>query len=331
MKDKIETSMDQANGNQGSQPNNYFEENEQPETSINKEMEKDNTLLALRDRLLESKSKKPQNQAIDVQYKTPEEFADAITQESNLGQTVGIKQLHQLDKVIAQNNQILTLGQPQQKTILSTPPIIKQQPTQIYIIPPQQQMGQMYINNGQSFPNFMGQLQQTITPNHGPVQTININQPQTKVLNISSNNQPEQQGILQSNINNIQAYHYADQSPIPIQQHNSYMIINPTLQQQQQQIGGYQMVQPIYYIVPQNYSPFSNLQYVSGQEYSYAVPQQNVMVMNYPQYQDTYKVKTQTEFGNNNIQNNNNPLGSLEAKFKNPEEAVPIIKEDEKA
>jgi hypothetical protein len=334
MKDKIESLGDQTNGNQAQQPENHYEANELVANSNIKEQEKDNSLMALRDRLLESKSKKIQTQSIDMQYKTPEEFADALNQENNMGQSVGLKQLHQLDKVIAQNNQILTLNQPQNKSVFSAPQIVKPQPAQILILAPQQQIGQqMYVNPNQAFPGgFMGPIQQTISPNHGPVQTININQPHTKVLNINSNPQ-EQPSILQSNMNNIQAYHYSDVNPVPIQQHNSYMIINPTLQQQQQQIGGYQMVQPIYYIVPQNSGPYLNMQYVSGgQEFSYSAPQQNVMIMNYPQYQEPIKSKPTTgEYSNSLIQPNMNPLGNLEAKFKNPEEVLPNIKEDEKA
>ncbi len=61
------------------------------------------------------------------------------------------------------------------------------------------------------------------------------------------------------------------------------------------------------------------------------MPQQNVMIMNYPQYQEPFKMKSTNDYANPNIQTNINNMGSLEAKFKNQEEMIPLIKEDEKA
>lgn len=238
-----------------------------------------NNLMVLRDKLLEHRTKMPLQSEYyeNIQSKSVEDLADEFNKSSNFLSNSSAKQLQQIDKVIAQNNQILMPNQPQQqKNMYINPQTTKPQP--MYIMAPSP-FQTMYVPQ-----NFPGLIQQSIGPNQCPVQTINFNQPQAKNMTVQNISVADNKPI---GTNTIHSYHYGDNSNIPIQQ-TSYMIINPTIQQQPQQVTGYQMIQPIIYVVPQNGMNFQNQYIVSQpQEISYTfqqqqqTPQQGIVYMGY--------------------------------------------------
>jgi len=304
-KDKTDSTMDPGSqgpliSTQGIQP---MLENDQNQGFENSNNQKD-TLVALRDRLLEAKNNSlKKNSAFDPQLQNTEEVIDYSSQ---IDQPVPEfnKPLQQLDRVIAHNTQMLMvnqqqqLSQPQQQKIV----VMNSQPAnkypQAYIVPPQN-MGPIIINTPQPVVQPTYGMYYTQPIHSAPVQTININQPQAKNMTIQNVTSTENHSNQSSN----QIYQYNEMNTHTHVMQPPLVVMNPTIIPQHQ-INGYQpqqYMQPIIYVVPQtNNMQFAMPQYTSH-DIHYTVPQQSMVNTNFIKYNpmDSTKLRpSQTPINN---------------------------------